>query len=333
MDKMFDKPWILRFTALFLAFLLFLYVTELNNDKINSSTTEKEEVIKNVPVEVFYDDENLVVTGLPETVNVTVKGPFQFVLQTQALKDFTVFADLRQLTIGKHKVTLQVENISDKLEVSLDPATVDVVVEEKVTKEFRVDPELNNSLVAENYVLTGMTVNPATVLVTGAKSVIESISYVKASVKEDAGLTESFEQDSNVRVLDRDLNRLDVIVSPETVNVKVSIEEYSKEISLVLNQIGTPPEGVTIDELKLAVPVVKVTGTRAKIDLLKQLTVDVDVSKITKSKAYEVEIALPDGVKYIKPEKVLVNAKVTVEEPSAKEQTPNEVPPEQDVAQ
>lgn len=326
MDKMFDNPWILRITSLFLAFLLFLYVTELNNDKVNSTPNELEDVIKDVPVEVFYDDENLIVAGLPKTVNVTIKGPFQVVIQTKALKDFTIFADLRQLEMGKHTIALQVENISDKLEVSLDPATVNVTVEEKVTKEFRVDPEINNGLISEDYVLTAMEANPTTVFVTGAKSAIESINYVKAVVKEGAGLTKSFEHDSNVRVLDRDLNRLDVTISPEVVKVKVNIEEYSRELPLVLNQIGTPPEGVIIDDLKLAVSDVMVTGTKAKLDQLREIAVDIDVSKILESKGYEIELKLPDGVKSIKPERVLVNAKMTKtiveEQPATDNQNP-----------
>ncbi|MDQ7862315.1 CdaR family protein [Peribacillus frigoritolerans] len=32
------------------------------------------ETIENVPVEVYYDRENLVVSGVPETVDVTLKG-------------------------------------------------------------------------------------------------------------------------------------------------------------------------------------------------------------------------------------------------------------------
>ena len=167
--------------------------------------------------------------------------------------------------MGEHQVKLQVANISEKLEVTLDPAVVDVIVEEKVTKEFRVDPEMNNNLISDEYVLTGMLANPATVFVTGAKSAIDSISYVKASVTENGGLTKSFEQDSNVKVLDRDLNRLDVTISPEVVNVAVNIEAYSREIPLVMRQSGSPQNGVTIDELTMATESVKITGKKVTL--------------------------------------------------------------------
>lgn len=327
MDKMFDSPWVLRVTALLLAFLLFLYVQAGNESNVDTTSSEQADIIKDVPVKVYYDDDNFVVTGLPETVNMTIKGPFQIVLRTKALKNFTVFVDLRDLTMGEHQVPLQYENISDKLEVTLDPATINVVVEEKVTKEFRVDPEMNSNLIEDGYVLTGMFADPATVFVTGAKSAIDRISYVKATVQEDAGLNASFEQDANVRVLDRDLDRLDVVISPEKVNVKVGIEPYSKELPLVLNQVGSPPEGVTIDTLALLVNTVKVTGSKSKIDKLQQITVDVDVSNIKESKNYEVELVLPEGVKYMTPQKVTVNAKVTVVEKATDNTTNTPVNP------
>ena len=47
---------------------------------------------------------------------------------------------------------------------------------------------------------------PSTIEVTGAKSVIESISFVKASITGDKEINKSFEQQARVRVLDKDLN-------------------------------------------------------------------------------------------------------------------------------
>ena len=61
-------------------------------------------------------------------------------------------------------------------------------IEERITQEFRVDPEMNNRLIDEGYVLKDMTAEPTTVFVTGAKSIIESISYVKATVTGEQGI-------------------------------------------------------------------------------------------------------------------------------------------------
>ena len=89
--------------------------------------------------------------------------------------------------MGKHTVEIQPENISEKLQVRIDPATIDVVIEEKITQTFRVDPEINERLLAEDFNVVKIDVVPSTIEVTGAKSVIESISFVKASVTGDKG--------------------------------------------------------------------------------------------------------------------------------------------------
>lgn len=311
MDKMIDNPRILRIISLFLACLFFFSVrTELaNNEK--PAANEIVEVIRDVPLEVFYDDESLIVTGLPKTVNVTIKGPQTFVLSAKYARDFSVFVDLNHLLMGEHKVELKCENISEKLEVTLDPPTVDVKIEEKITQEFRVDPEMNHRLIDEGYVIKGKTAKPTTVFVTGAKSTIESISYVKATVTGEKGIKESFSQEAAVKVLDRDLNKLDVIIEPGTVNVQVDIAAYSRELPLAIVQTGTAPEGVTINELTTDVKKVEVFGKKSIIDVLSEIIVEVDLAKITEAKTYEFEVKLPEGVTKVTEQKIKVKADVT----------------------
>lgn len=311
MDKMMDSPWVLRIIALFLALLLFFSVrTELSPTN-KTITSEQTEVIRDVPVDVFYDDKNLIVTGIPKTVDVTIKGPMPLVIQTKATKDFSVFVDLSKLLIGEHNVKLQYENISDKLQVSFDPATVNVNIEEKVTKEFRVDPELNTRLIEEGYILNGMTANPATVYVTGAKSAIENISYVKATVTGEQGLREPYSQVAAVKVLDRDLNKLDVTIEPETVKVQVDIGAYSREVPVVLKEIGKAENGITVNQLTISPTKVRVYGRKSIIDALTAIPVEVDLSKITESKTYEFDVKLPEGVTKISDSKIKVKADIT----------------------
>lgn len=318
MDKMMDSPWVLRIIALFLACLLFFSVrTELSSS--NKSTTNVQmEVIRDVPVDVYYDDDSLIVTGIPKTVNVTIKGPMQIVLRTKAVKDFSVFVNLNDLLIGEHNVELQYENISDKLQVTLDPAKVNVNIEEKVTQEFRVDPEMNNRLIDEGYYLKGMSANPATVFVTGAKSAIESISYVKATVTGEQGLKQPFSQEAAVKVLDRDLNKLDVIIEPEQVKVRVDIAEYSKELPVTIKETGKPAEGVTINQLTLDTTSLRLFGKKSIIDVLTEVPVEVDLSKITESKTYEFDVKLPEGATKVSQQKVKIKANVTKAEKAEK---------------
>ena len=322
-----DSPWFLRFTALFLAIALYFSV-QTEESKLKGNTVgDQTDTIYEVPVEVYYDDENLNVTGVPETVNVTIEGPINLVQTTKLLKDFTLFVDLRTLTMGEHHVRIQRENFSEKLEVSLDPSMIDVLIEEKITQTFRVEPELNRGLLAENFKVVNMEVTPSTIEVTGAKSIVESISFVKATVSGDKGINKSFEQESKVRVLDRDLNKLNVIVSPELVDVKVEVDENSKEVPIVLNSQGTPPDDVVIESMTTEAKSITLVGPSNVLDQIAQLDVDVDVSKVKGQETLEVELKKPEGVTSMSKGKIKVKVKRT------DDITNNDVEEQEDVAQ
>lgn len=297
MDKLFDSYWVLRITALVLSLLLFFYVQSGDEKKGEGTPSSPHvETFTNVPLEVYYDEENLIVTGLPKTVDVTISGSQPIILQEKVTKDYKVYVDLNALLIGQHRVTIQHENFSEKLEVTINPATVDIIIEERVSAEFKVDPEMNNSLIDEKYVLAGITADPTYVTVTGPKSVIESISYVKATVTGEAGINQSFEQFANVKILNAEMNSLDVSVVPEKVKVKVNIDEYSRELPITIKQKGILKEGISIQKLSVEPIKMKVYGKKAVIDELKELVVEFDVSDLEKSGAYEVQLLVPEGV-------------------------------------
>jgi len=325
MDKMMDSPWFLRITALLLAILLFLTI-KADQDNLNAATTGNvTDILRDVPVEVYYDDGNLVLTGVPETVDMTIVGPTSIVQTAKQLQDFTVFVDLRDLNMGQHNIMLQVENVSDKLQVRLDPAYIEVNIEERVTRELRVDPEFNERLLDEGFILTGMKIDPERVRVTGAKSIIDSISFVKATVSGEQGLTKSFTEESSVKVLDKDLSKLNVTIEPQQVNVTVDIEEYSKEVPITLRQTGTAKEGVTINNLTASFTMVNVYGNQAVVDMLEEIFVDVDISKLDDSKQLTLKIPQPEGVSRISESELKVDADVT---PAPEEQSAQANPQE-----
>jgi YbbR domain-containing protein len=315
MDRIMDNPWFLRFTALFLAVILFYSVQTEEGEPNGGKVGDHLDMIRDVPVQVYYDNENLVVTGVPETVNITIEGPINLVQTTKMLKDFSLIVDLRTLTMGRHQVSIQSENISEKLDVRIDPAMVNVLIEEKITETFKVEPEFNKRLLAEDFQVANIDVVPSTIEVTGAKSIIESISFVKATVVGENGIRESFEQQAKIRVLDRDLNKLDVSIVPETVTVKVEVVENSKEVPIVLKLTGTPPDNVTIDSVASASEKMTIFGPSKVLDAIDAVTVDVDVSKIKESQTMEVNIPKPRGVSEISLSKIKVDVEATVEEP------------------
>ena len=107
------------------------------------------------------------------------------------MNDYKVFVDLRELPIGEHRVAISHENLPEKLNVTIDPFYIDVIIEEKMSKKIDVEPDMNESMIDKNYVVKSYDVNPKVVTITGAKSIVESISYVKATIVTEEGITDS----------------------------------------------------------------------------------------------------------------------------------------------
>ena len=298
MDKLIDSPWFVRITALALTLLIFFTVKSETSTENNTTTTSdrQSEIIHDVPVKVLYDNENLIVSGVPQTVDVSIEGPYALVFQNKTIKDYQVYLDLSKATIGKHKVKFKYKGFSDKLKVRVEPATVNVSIEEKVTRTFKVEPDFNESQLASNYFVKSMYANPNEVTVTGAKSVVDRIVYIKAMLSGQFSATESFTKEAEVKVLDRDMNKLDVIVEPATVPVKVDIGEYNKEVPISLNVKGSPKSGSKVKSLNTDTNYITLFGSKKDLEKITTFPVAVDVTKLKKSGDVIVNLPKPTGV-------------------------------------
>ena len=229
MDKMFDKltdsRWFMKLVALVLALLLFGSVYDgSNTNDINVPGDEETDTISDIPVKSYFDTENLVVTGVPSTVEVTLTGPTPNLQAAKAQKDFEVYVDLSKVKVGKQRIKLQIKDLSDKLKATMDPEYIEVDVQEKVTKEFSVDVEFDDTMVEDGYVAGSPVVKPNKVAITGGKEVMDQISYVRAIVELDDFVTDSVEKSAIITVLDANLNKLNVTVEQETVRVSIPIK-------------------------------------------------------------------------------------------------------------
>lgn len=109
MDKLMDQRWFMKIIALLLALLLYSAVSDINKKSSDNSVPSDRniETIEGVSVTSYYDTENLVIFGIPNTVDVTIKGPMPQVQSAKALKNFEVYVDLEDITIGDHTVPIR----------------------------------------------------------------------------------------------------------------------------------------------------------------------------------------------------------------------------------
>jgi YbbR domain-containing protein len=289
---------------------------------VNVPGEQSTETIKNIPVKVYYDTKNLVVSGIPGTVDITLKGPLTHIQSAKALKNFEVYVDLSKAKIGKQKVKLKVRDLSDKLSATVKPATVNVSVQEKITKEFKVEAEFNASQIEEGYSAGQPVVEPNKVKITGAKSVIDKITYVKATLKEKNKLNETISEEATIQVLDKDLNKLNVEANPESVQITIPVKSNSKIVPIKIIRNGTPPKGVTIESIKIDENEAIISGDEVVLNTTENVRVEVDISKITDNTTLTLPVIISNGITKVTPQ--IVKATVVVKK--QEEKTVSDVP-------
>ncbi|MED3622955.1 CdaR family protein [Neobacillus thermocopriae] len=334
MDKLMDNPWFIKGLALVLAILLYSSIDHPGRKLTESYVPgeEAEETIKDFPVTAYYDTENLVVSGIPDTVDITIKGPITHVQTAKALRNFEVVADLTNVKIGKQRVKLEVRDLSDKLKAEIKPKSVNVTIQEKITKEFPVEVEFNANQVEDGFSSGKPLSEPKKVKITGAKSEIDRIVYVKAVLEVKNVLKETITKEARIQVLDKDLNKLNVVVEPETVKVTVPIKQSVKTVPINVVKKGTPPAGVTIQSIELDQNEAVITASEEVLKKADSVRVEVDVSKISDNTTLELPVIISNGITKVTPQ--MVKATVTVlkekeeerEEEKEKEKTVSGVP-------
>ncbi|BCB02034.1 CdaR family protein [Bacillus sp. KH172YL63] len=330
MDKFMESRWFMRIVGLLLAFILYLSVNfdDIQKTANNGSGNAQNaiETIQDVPLEVFYDSENLEVSGLPDTVNVTIEGSKAIVQQTKTLKDFQVYVDLNDIEIGEHRVELQIQNMNEKLEVKLDPDFANISVREKVTEEFTIEPKFNDSSLSNGYEAEGLAVDPKTVKVTGSKEEVERIAYVIATLDLDEEINENVTREARVQVLDREYNKLNVKIEPEVVDVTVSVVNPSKSVPVTVKQIGSLPKGTTLKSISVEPKEATIFGRQEILDKVDELLAEIDLSKIKKDSTITVPLSLQEGLNKVAPEEVKI--KVDVDTTEEKNLSGLEIKPE-----
>lgn len=169
MDNWFNSKWFVRVISLVFAVLLYVFVsveindTENNDDNAAPGNSEEMQTLEEVPVNIQIDSENYIVSGVPETVSVTLGGTPGILTPTVIRQNFNVYVDLQGLEAGEHTVEIQ-HDINNDLEVYIEPKTVEVTIEERASEEFSVTADfINEEQMADGYELGEDQITPETV--------------------------------------------------------------------------------------------------------------------------------------------------------------------------
>lgn len=299
--------------SLLIAGLFCYYIQERSNTLLETNA----KVLYGQPVTAIYNEEEYVVEGLPETVDITMIGTKANLYLANQLPSQAVSVDLRDLGVGFHQVDLKYKQAITSVEYKLDPSTVRVNISPKQSMTTNITEEvLNLDHLNTEYSISSINLSANEVIVKSTDERLKNVAVVKALIDVDQ-LTDPQVGENNLKKVpvvayDKDGKQLDVEVVPNEITAVVNIESPSKVVPVVIVPKGIDKItfGKAISEISSNLDSITIYGNQEVLDNINNIEVEIDVTDLDKNKKYTKTIKKPKDVRKLSENTVTVEVKL-----------------------
>ena len=309
--------------SLLIAVAICYYIQGRSNSLLETNA----KVLYDQPVVASYNEEEYVVEGIPETVDITMIGNKANLYLANQLPKQTVVVDLSDLGVGSYDVNLKYKQAITSVQYKLDPSTVRVTISPKKSRTMTVSEEVMNLTDLDSelsirsvqlYKLktteeeTGtkenaddrITINE--VIVKGKEETINQVASVKALVDvnklTDPQVGENLLRGANevpIVAFDSNGKRLDVELVPSTVRAVVNIESPSKEVPIVIVPKGIENIvfGKSIEKINQSADTVILYGKQEALDKINNIEVEINVANLNGNKKFTETLKKPKNIR------------------------------------
>lgn len=307
-----SRPQTLLFLSLFVAITIFIVVDQ----RIINFSSQTAEVFKDQAVNVIYNEEQYVVEGLPESVDVTLIGNKADLYIAKQSSNNGVSVDLTGLSTGTHKVNIKYDQGHSNIEYSVNPSVATVIIYKKVsdTRDLFYDI-VNNDKLDNTLVVNSVKLSVDEVTIRGAEYKVKQVATVKALIdlenlsKKEAG-TQTL-TDVVLKAYNNEGNVVDVEFVPAKIEAEVDLASPSKTVPLNFVPSGTLAPGKALGGYSFSKNEVTIYGDTETLSSINSLDVSVDISNLKSNTSFKSEIKKPAGVKSISTKYITVDLNIT----------------------
>jgi len=272
----------------------------------------KDRTIHGVPVVLknldALEDQNLAIAGDTEyTVDVKIKGQ-RTTVDPLTTKDITVEADLFGYGKGQNYINVTAV-IPDNTElVEIRSPRIEVIIEDLVAVSKPVNINFTN--VPEGKEVGGLKLQPGSVEVSGARSLVDSVAWAFGTVNTDEA---EVGNSTTVQVELQPLNDGEVMVENVRMSSQYADVTYTimdvKEVPLVVPVVGDPGLDKAVGSFEVA-EMIKIRGTEETLTAVESISTEpVDLSMLELDERGDAKVVLmpilPEGVELSRANTVL----------------------------
>lgn len=290
----------LKLISVVIAVVLWLVVVNIDNPQMTVTFTSSANIIN----ENIIKDNGKVfeVVDNSDSIKFSVTGP-RTIVEGMSASDFTVTADMNKidLDLGLVPVEVTADRYASKVSISVKSTNVRVSIENVKSQQFAITSGTVGTPM-DGYAIGEVTCEPATVTITGAESVINSIDKALASVNVD-GMYSDRVQTVVPQLYDEDGKRItssNVTIEPSMVEITAQILE-TKSVPVSYEYTGALKDGYIIESVKCLPETVTLKGEKSELAQIDEIVIPsevIDLSQETGPQEKTVSIAsyLPEGV-------------------------------------
>jgi YbbR domain-containing protein len=214
--------------------------------------------------------------------------------------------------VGVVSVRIDVTTADSRIRVlGYDPAFATVELDKLTSLDVRV--EVVHGPVPDGLTLGPTSVDPATVTITGAQSIVSKVDSVRADVTiQSTGI--DVDEEAQLVAVDKLGNAVSPVdVTPATARVVIPVFSDRQSRTLPVNPIitGRPAAGFEIESVSVAPLVVLVAGDADQLAELSQVDTDpISMTGVSADETVQVGLALPTGVVAVKDAPVTVTIQI-----------------------
>lgn len=288
------------FVALLFSIIIYFNANGQTMQNTLSGNESYSQTASDVSIQLLYDTDKYYIHGYENTTTVKLASANRIQLMAEANEDtrtFRVTADLAHLGEGTHEVPLKIKNLSSAVTAKLQPETITVTIEKKVTKDFEVKAILPTETTPSGYNLTETTVDPTKVTITTGDKTLAEIHQVVAKVNPSMITDDGVNSNVSVQALNSAGEPLSIVSDPVQVNVTSDAIKPKKTVSLYGIQQGTKGEGIKNYNFKFSELEAEVTGTTEQLAQIgDSIAVPIDISGITHRTTRTIQIPVEQGM-------------------------------------
>ena len=214
--------------SLLIAFLAFYKLDKDSSIMMNNYA----ERLYGEPVTAIYNEEAYVIEGLPKTADVVIVGNKSNIYLAKQYPTKGISIDLRELSVGTHKVELKYSQSFSFVDYTIDPSYVTVVIYDKISGTREVNYELlHRESLDSKLDITNVTLSKSEVTIKGNEKTLNKVGYVKALI-DLSNLVNPKEgvvtlKNCNLIAYDDSGKVVDVEILPTTVDAEITLSSSS----------------------------------------------------------------------------------------------------------